>query len=177
MATNLGISLDQVLPHGLNPHAPNQRGGQGDQTDFTPPIDIIDTPAEYIVHVSLPGAKKDDLSVEYDGTESVLRVAGVVYRPGVDEDMHAGLVVEERKKEVGVFERLVRLGTAERPAGVDIQGIVGRLEDGVLRVFVPKSKGAEATGKKVVIEDDEEEGGSGSETVGETGEYVRVNVQ
>ncbi|RMJ21897.1 Hsp20/alpha crystallin family, partial [Aspergillus sp. HF37] len=123
LATNLG--LDQILPH-LQHHHPNQPHGRDHQVtpDFTPPIDIISTPAQILVHVSLPGAKKDDISVEYDVASSALRVAGVVYRPGVDEALHSGLAVREREREVGVFERVVRLGTGPEEAGVrDAGGI------------------------------------------------------
>ncbi|RJE19969.1 Hsp20/alpha crystallin family, partial [Aspergillus sclerotialis] len=126
LATNLGATLEQLFPN--QPHSQAQG-----QVDFTPPIDIISTSSHYIIHVSLPGAKKEDLSVEYDVEESVLRVAGVVYRPDLDEEMHRGLVVAERGREIGVFEREVRLGTREVPATVLVDGIEGRLVDGVLR--------------------------------------------
>lgn len=187
LATNLGATLEQLFP--------NHSQAQG-QVDFTPPVDIISTSGQYIIHVSLPGAKKEDLSVEYDAEESVLRVAGVVYRPGLDEEMHRGLVVAEREREVGVFEREVRLGTREVPAGVLVDGIEGRLVDGVLRVVVPRvgeGLGGEGEKKKVVVGDGEmvvddyddetvvgekekgkEEDGEGSS---DGREYVRVDVQ
>lgn len=126
------------------------------------------------MHVSLPGAKREDLSVEYDAQESVLRVAGVVYRPGVDEELHNGLVVQERKDEVGVFERHVRLGTRENPARVVVGEIGARLEDGVLRVIVPRVVDEEKMGKNVVVECD---GDDDDDTVREMDEYVTVDVQ
>jgi HSP20 family molecular chaperone IbpA len=132
------------------------------------------------VHVSLPGAKKDDLSVEYDVASSALRVAGVAYRPGVDEALHSGLAVREREKEVGVFERVVRLGTGPEEAGVrDAGGIAARLEDGVLRVVVPRDRGGKMgeMGRNVVVEGEEDcEGGDGGDGDG-LEEYVRVGVQ
>lgn len=182
LASHLGIPLDQILPN--QPQS---------QVDFTPPIDIITTPAQYIIHISLPGAKKEDLSVDYDSEESTLRVAGVVYRPGVDEEMHRGLVVAERAREVGVFEREVRLGTREDPARVVVEEIEGRLEEGVLRVFVPRAVEEREKGKKVVVVDDAEmavdgekenntetlvdmdKGNADSSSDGR--EYVRVDVQ
>jgi HSP20 family protein len=130
--------------------------------DFTPVIDVFDTPNKYIVHVSLPGAKKSDLSIDYEAEESVLRLAGVVHRPGVDEDVYQGLVMEERGREVGVFEREVRFGTQAAPAFVVVEEISAKLEDGVLKVVLPKVvPEPEAEKKKVVIVVDDLEGTKG----------------
>ena len=118
-----------------------------------PSVDIFDTQTSYIVHVSLPGAKKDDLSIDYDPDESVLRLAGVVYRPGISEDLHRALAMEERTREVGVFEREVRLGTHEAPAAISIHEISAKLEDGVLVVTLPKTEPQPELKKKVVVED------------------------
>lgn len=108
----------------------------GDGTDdFTPDADIFDTPTAYIIHISLPGAKKEDIGVNWDADKSELNVAGVVYRPA-DEELLEQLAVAERK--VGAFERKVRLGTRANPANVDVDGISAKLEDGVLRVEVRK---------------------------------------
>ncbi|KAL9602796.1 MAG: hypothetical protein Q9219_001639 [cf. Caloplaca sp. 3 TL-2023] len=107
--------------------------------DFTPPADVFDAEDHYTIHLSLPGAKKEDLGVTFDADKSELCVAGVVYRPGiVDEEGLKTLALEERGREVGVFERKVRLGSRARPACVDEEGIGARMEDGVLVVRVPK---------------------------------------
>lgn len=166
LMTRIGTVLNQpeLLPH----------------TDFTPPIDIITTASQYIVHISLPGAKKEDISIDYDSETSTLRVAGVVHRPGVDEEMHRNLVVSERRKEIGVFERKVRLGTIEEPARVVGEKIEARLEEGILRLFVPKIQESEDSmetkGKHVMVESEEEED---AETPGNdmAREYVKVDVQ
>jgi len=103
--------------------------------DFHPEIDVFDTPSSYVVHVSLPGAKKQDIGVSWSAETSELGIAGVVHRPG-DEEFLKTLALDERK--VGVFERKVRLGSRANPASVDVEGISARMEDGVLRVEVPK---------------------------------------
>jgi HSP20 family protein len=90
------------------------------------------------VHLSLPGAKKEDVGVDWDGENSVLHIAGVVHRPGVDEALLSKLVVDGRKRETGVFERAVRLGTRRDPASIDVAGITAKMTDGVLVVTVPK---------------------------------------
>ncbi|KAF2442699.1 HSP20-like chaperone, partial [Karstenula rhodostoma CBS 690.94] len=102
---------------------------------FSPEADIFDTPSAFVVHVSLPGAKKEDVGVNWDAEKSELSIAGVIYRPG-DEEFIKTLAMDERK--VGPFERKVRLGTRANPAAIDADGITAKLEDGVLRVEVPK---------------------------------------
>lgn len=111
--------------------------GSTNSKDFTPPADIFDTPDAYVVHVSLPGAKKEDVGVNWDADKSELNIAGVVYRPG-DEDFLKTLALDERK--VGVFERKVKLGSKANPANVDSDGIAAKMEDGVLLVTIPKTE-------------------------------------
>lgn len=107
-------------------------------SDFEPRGDIFDTATQYIVHLSLPGAKKSDVGVDWDGENSVLRIAGVVHRPNADEELLNHLVVDQRKREVGVFEKSIRLGTRRDPASIDVAGIEAKMSDGVLVVKVPK---------------------------------------
>lgn len=114
-----------MLPEGIN---------------FEPRADIFDTPASYLIHLSLPGARKEDIGVDWVGENSTLRIGGVVHRPGVDEETLKLLAVDGRKKEVGVFEKKIHLGTKRDPAHIDIAGITAKIADGVLVVEVPKIK-------------------------------------
>ena len=118
-------------------------------SNFEPAADVFDTEDAYIVHVSLPGAKKEDVGVNWDSDKSELSVAGVVYRPGSEEFLKT-LALDERK--VGVFERKVRLGSRATPAQVDVDGIAARMEDGVLMVTIPKEDKDFVDVKKVDIE-------------------------
>jgi HSP20 family protein len=79
-----------------------------EEIDFIPRADLFDTANEFVVHVSLPGAKKSDLSVEYDASHSTLRLRGVVHRPGMTEEMNRAFIFDERAFETGVFERKIR---------------------------------------------------------------------
>lgn len=117
--------------------------------DFKPEADVFDTDDSYIIHISLPGAKKEDVGVNWEADKSELSVAGVIYRPG-DEELLKTLALDERK--VGAFDRKVRLGSRANPAQVDVEGITAKLEDGVLRVVVPKLNGEFVEIKKVDIE-------------------------
>lgn len=109
------------------------RDGPPDDGTFTPEIDVFDTPSAYVIHASLPGAKKSDLSITYSAQRFSVCISGVVTRPGVDEDMMATLALDERK--IGSFERQVKL---ERGVQIEEDKIGAKLEDGVLRVTVPK---------------------------------------
>ncbi|TKA24472.1 hypothetical protein B0A50_06629 [Salinomyces thailandicus] len=117
--------------------------------DINPEVDVFDTTDSFVVHVSLPGAKKEDVGVSWDQEKSELIIGGVIYRPG-DEELLKTLALNERK--VGAFERKVRLGSRANPAQVDVDAITAKLEDGVLRVDVPKMDSGYVEVKKVDIE-------------------------
>ncbi|KAL5114341.1 hypothetical protein ACEQ8H_007778 [Pleosporales sp. CAS-2024a] len=120
-----------------------------DNGDVVPDADVFDTESAYVVHISLPGAKKEDVGVNWNAEKSELSVAGVIYRPG-DEEFLRTLAMDERK--VGPFERKLRLGTRASPAHIDADGITAKLEDGILRVEVPKLDSGYVEIKKVDIE-------------------------
>ena len=129
---------EEVLSHIVPKDAPaTSKDANNSSKDFIPPADIFDTPDAYVVHISLPGAKKEDVGVNWDADKSELNVAGVIYRPG-DEEFLKTLALDERK--VGVFERKVKLGSKANPANVDADGIGAKMEDGVLLVTIPKTE-------------------------------------
>lgn len=128
-------------------------GGQPSEShvNFVPRADVFDTATQFIVHASLPGAQKSDISIEYDTEKSALFLAGVVYRPGVSEELSNALVVKEREREVGVFDRKLRLGTAADRVHVDVDNITAKLEDGVLVVTLPKLPETGANRKRIPV--------------------------
>lgn len=123
-----------------------------DVDTFAPPVDIFEvrgsgdpntaTASAWVVHVAVPGVKKEDVGVSWEAERGVLNISGVVYRPG-DEEFQRGLVSSERR--VGLFTRDVKLPPQNRREGagtgtkeeIDGDGITARLEDGVLVVTVP----------------------------------------
>ncbi|KAF2430935.1 hypothetical protein EJ08DRAFT_561211, partial [Tothia fuscella] len=102
---------------------------------FKPEADVYDTEDAYIIELSLPGAKKEYLGIEWSAEKSELSVAGVVHRSG-DEEFIKTLALDERK--VGAFERKVRLGSRANPAQVDVESMTAKLEDGILRIEIAK---------------------------------------
>ncbi|KAK0392696.1 hypothetical protein NLU13_2191 [Sarocladium strictum] len=121
---------------------------------FTPPLDLFNTPSAYVLHLSIPGAQKSDIGVDWDPERNVLRVAGVVHRPG-DEEFLRTAVQSERM--VGEFEREIRLppktlDDGAREDEIDADGITAKMEDGVLVVTVPKAEKEWTEIRKVDIE-------------------------
>jgi len=117
--------------------------------EWQPEADVFDTETAFVVHLSLPGAHKEDVGVNWDAEKSEVNVSGVVHRPG-DEPFLKTLALDERK--VGLFERKIRLGTRANPAHVDVEGITAKLENGILVIEVPKLNGEFVEIKKVDIE-------------------------
>ncbi len=143
--------VSQFAP-GLVPENTNNNSGNraaADSKDFQPPADIFDTESAFIVHISLPGAKKEDVGVNWDADKFELSVAGVIYRPG-DEETLKTLALDER--DVGAFERKVVLGNKSNPAQIDAEGISAKMEDGVLIVNIPKLEQDFVEVKKVEVE-------------------------
>ncbi|KAF5025034.1 hypothetical protein F66182_2902 [Fusarium sp. NRRL 66182] len=125
-------NIREQFPAGQNAPEPSD-------SSFSPPLDIFNTEKAYVIHVALPGAKKEDIGVNWDADRSMLKIAGVVHRPG-DEAFLSTLTLGERK--VGMFERNVTLppeGSDERDE-VDGLGITAKMEDGILLITVPKAE-------------------------------------
>jgi HSP20 family protein len=123
-----------------------------DEESFSPPIDIFNTPSAYVLHAALPGAKKEDVGVNWDPDTSTLSIAGVVYRPGDESFLQTLTPSSERR--VGAFERTVTLPPAgcEKDGEVDGLSITARMEDGLLVVTVPKVEKEWTEIRKVDIE-------------------------
>jgi len=94
---------------------------------WTPATDIYETQEEYVFRLELPGIKKEDIKVEFDG--DTLTITG------------------ERKEEKEVkkenFHRIERCcGSFKRafniPKNVDANKIAANMKDGILELKVPK---------------------------------------
>lgn len=148
---NLGNFIAEQIGNAARAQdVPSAEGATASNGDFKPLVDVFDTETAFVAHVSLPGAKKEDVGVSWDSENSELIIGGVVYRPG-DEEFLKTLAMDERV-EVGAFERKVRLGTQANPASVDVDAIFAKLEDGILRIEVPKLDKDYVEIKKVDVE-------------------------
>lgn len=114
-----------------------------DRRAFSPRFDLLELPAQFELYGDLPGVNKADLVVELQDQEKVLVVKGkrgeccVTGKGG--EGAQGTYIIRERG--MGAFEKRFRL-----PGEVNRAGIRATLEEGVLRVVVPRVMGAQEDG-------------------------------
>lgn len=98
---------------------------------FVPSVDIFETEKAIVIHADMPGVEPEQLKV--DLRENVITLVGPVSAPeGKDEqDVH-------REYETGTFYRQFTLSDV-----VDQRKIDARLENGVLRLTLPKVEAAQ----------------------------------
>jgi HSP20 family protein len=101
-----------------------------DAAAWTPAVNIEETEDAYIVEAELPGVKREDVNIEVDRNE--LSITGEI-----KEEERQG-ILRKRTRRVGRFEYRVQL-----PDIADTENVEAKLDDGVLRVRVPKSERAQ----------------------------------
>jgi len=94
---------------------------------FVPGRDIIETDDSVIVHIALPGIKKEDIKV--DTTEKYLKLEA---KFDTEKDVHGAYVTLTDKKVV-VIRRSIKL-----PKKVIPTEAIAKFEDGILSVTIPK---------------------------------------
>jgi len=94
-------------------------------TSWVPAVDIEETDEAFVVEAEVPGARRDDVTVDLRGNELTIRGE-------VTERERTG-VVRRRARRTGRFEYRVTL-----PADVDGDRVTATLRDGVLHLEVPK---------------------------------------
>jgi len=110
-------------------------GGEG--RFFTPlaalaaPADIEETDDGFIVTLDVPGARRQDISV--DLRENELMVSGDI------KEIERKGVLRRQNRQVGRFEHRIVL-----PGKVNAEGVEATLKDGVLTVRMAKAKGTES---------------------------------
>ena len=97
---------------------------------FTPEVDIFETDNETVLMADMPGVAAD--GVKIDLVDSVLTIQGDI-KPWEDAD-EADVLVEF---EIGKYYRQFNLSDA-----IDQERIEAKLDDGVLRLSLPKSERA-----------------------------------
>ena len=97
---------------------------------LTPPVDIFENEHEFLVLADLPGVLPDDVKIRYEDDE--LRF-----------DARSSLASKERAVNL---QRVFRL-----PETVDASGIDASLNDGVLRLTLPKQQRARPREIKISV--------------------------
>ncbi|KAL7119743.1 hypothetical protein ACP275_02G080900 [Erythranthe tilingii] len=122
----------KILEH--SPLAALSRGGADDDGAAVAlaRADWRETPAAHEISLDIPGMKREDVKIEVEEEGRVLRVSG---ERRTEEE-----VKDERwhrvERTAGKFWRQFRM-----PANADVEKVSARLEDGVLRITVPKLAG------------------------------------
>ncbi|KAK8088858.1 hypothetical protein PG997_003819 [Apiospora hydei] len=111
---------DYVEQARANSQATQENQGQQDGS-FVPPLDIFTTEKAYVIHISLPGAVKDDVGVNWDAEK-------------------ASSMLPACERRVGMFERSIKLPPPEvdEKEDIDAFGITARMDNGILIITVPK---------------------------------------
>lgn len=97
-----------------------------DRYEFSPDVDLFEEGGEIVLHVDLPGIKKDDITI--DLSENILTLSGEKKR--TEKFMRENFCRCERS--FGTFVRRF-----EMPGDMDVEKIKAHFEDGVLEVRVP----------------------------------------
>jgi HSP20 family protein len=112
--------MNRVSDEFMNRTPLTPRGGA-----WSPRVDIEETEDAWIVEADVPGAKRDDITVELQGDE--LAVHGEI-----KERERVG-ILRRRTRRTGRFDYRVRLS-----GDIDDEGLEANLDGGVLTVRVPK---------------------------------------
>lgn len=96
-----------------------------------PEIDMREDQNQYIVLVNIPGAERKDISVNLEGQQ--LTVAGKQEYKKQDRDVNGRIIFSERRS--GRFQRSITL-----PSPVEKKGMQTRINNGILRITIPKKK-------------------------------------
>jgi len=101
-----------------------------DAPGWTPPVDLYETPKEFVLTAELPGLKRDEIEIHAEDSRIVIR--------GAREAGAVGDIPCEQYHRVerghGRFSRAFAL-----PEPIDVDSIAADLKDGILTVTIPKS--------------------------------------
>ena len=110
---------------------PGDIRGTGAALGFTPAVDVSENDDEYLISAEVPGASKDDVTVELH--EDVLTIRGEKKSERNEQRDHARYT----ERGFGSFSRAFSL-----PANADGEKLAASFKDGVLTLCVPKREEA-----------------------------------
>src|SRR5439155_13119402 len=103
-----------------------------DAPGWTPPVDLYETAADYVLAAELPGLTREQLEIHAEDSRIVIRGARTSV-PGRDIPCEQFHRVERGH---GHFSRAFAL-----PEPIDVDAISADLKDGILTITMPKSAG------------------------------------
>jgi len=101
-----------------------------------PVHDIIENDKEYIIEALLAGVKKEDVSIEVENDVMMIKA---------ERKETKNLKYNRKETYYGKYERMFKL-----PDGIDRENIQSSMENGVLKIVVPKLVGDTKLSKKKI---------------------------
>jgi HSP20 family protein len=130
--------LDMLFAHALGLHGQWQNATGASTPAWAPALDISEGKDAYLVTVELPGVKLDDLEITLEGGLLTIRGERQFTSESSEEQYH------RVERSSGAFRRSITL-----PAHVMADAVEASMEDGVLRILVPKAE--EAKPKRIQV--------------------------
>jgi HSP20 family protein len=125
--------MDRLFARALGLHGHWQNATGASTRAWAPALDIAEGKDAYLVSVELPGVKLDDLEITLE--DGLLTIQGE--RPFTNDSSEEQFHRVERSS--GAFRRSITL-----PAQVMADEVEASMQDGVLRIMVPKAEEAKA---------------------------------
>lgn len=100
-----------------------------DMPTYQPLFDILENDNELTLYGDLPGVGQDDLDIEYENEQLIVR--------GRVASRNEGLAVIRQEYGVGDFQRVFAIGEA-----INAEAINAEVHNGVLIVHLPKAESA-----------------------------------
>ena len=128
-------AIEQELLAGLGqgPRLYPERG----QGTWSPAVDIYETATSFVLSAEVPGLQSSEIDIQVIDRNLVLRGERRWEREAHAEHFH------RLESAYGKFERTFSLSQR-----IDVEGITAKLEDGVLRVVLPKRN---SVGKQIEV--------------------------
>jgi HSP20 family protein len=103
------------------------RPSSKDMGPFNPDVDIVETDKNFVINISVPGIKKEDIKIELNNDR--LQISGE--RKKFDTDV--SLKFHKQQTAFGKFEKTFKL-----PETANKENISAKQEDGILSVSIEK---------------------------------------
>ena len=123
--------LDRLFAHALGLHGQWQNATGASTPAWAPALDISERKDAYLVMVELPGVKLDDLQITLEDGLLTIQGERQLTAESSEEQVH------RVERSSGAFRRSITL-----PAHVMADQVEASMEDGVLRILVPKAEEA-----------------------------------
>ncbi len=135
--------------------APTPGNGGSTLRRWIPPMDLVETDADFVLRADLPGLSEKDVNIEVE--DNVLTISGE--RKAEHEERKEGYYRVERAS--GTFSRSLTL-----PEPVDPESVSASFDNGVLEIRIPKPEERKPRKVAISIGGGEPKTIEGSETAG-----------